>query len=157
MKKRIILPAFIVLLSLFANIATAQSDESRNQIQVTINFEGKVINTELKTFSISASRDNDPDPKKQKKEETRFYLYLELKKIDIAFLRIFSKKQTKVDGTVVLADSYGKNLPRIIGFSKASLITYNDQLNSSSYSESSGLMTVALICSELIVDGVQVE
>lgn len=157
MKKRIILPALIVLLSLFANIATAQSDESRNQIQVTINFEGKVINTELKTFSVSVSRDNDPDPKKQKKEETRFYLYLELKKNDIEFLRIFSKKQTKVDGTVVLADNYGKNLPRIIGFSKASLITYNDQLNSSSYSESSGLMTVALICSELIVDGVQVE
>ncbi|MFH6998554.1 hypothetical protein ACHRVZ_11520 [Flavobacterium sp. FlaQc-57] len=157
MKKKIILSAFILILSFFTNIATAQSDETRNQIQVTINFEGKVINTELRTFSISASRDNDSDPKKQKKEETRFYLYFELKKNDTEFLRIFSKKQTKVDGTVVLADNYGKNLPRIIGFSKASLTTYNDQLNSSSYNESSGLISIALICSELIVDGIQIE
>ena len=155
MKKQLILSAFLLLLSLFSNTIEAQSEESRNEIQVTINFEGKIINTGLKTFSISASRDYDS--KEKKNMGTRFYLYLELKKNDTEFLRIFSKKQTQVDGTVVMADTFGKNPPRIIAFSKASLSTYNDQLSSASYNDGSGLVSLALICNELIIDGVKIE
>ena len=165
---------FAFTLSIAALLTTqtfAQSEEHRNKIQMVINYGGKPVSTELNSLSTSLSRTADeelpalvanPDTSKSKIKipsaiGTAFYLTMDAKQIDTEMLKVFSKKQTRFDGTITITDTYGKNAPRVIKFKQASLYNYSDQYSATSYSDAYSSSVISIVCKEITINGITIE
>ncbi|WP_374950169.1 type VI secretion system tube protein TssD [Mucilaginibacter sp.] len=157
-----------LFLIFFLKIASAQSDENRTKIQMTVTFGGKSIVTDLNGVSTSLSRTYEEMPAvKGVKDSVKykapgyglsaFYLTLDAKKIGEDLLRVFAKKQNKFDGTITVIDTYGKYPTRTIKFKQASLYSYSDQLSAGSYSESYGSAAISISCQEVSINGIVIE
>ncbi|TDO21290.1 type VI secretion system tube protein TssD [Pedobacter duraquae] len=168
MKKSLALAlALILSVSLFNKIY-AQSDENRTKLQLTINSGGKTIVTDLNSVSTSLSRSYDEAPVANAVSDTAknksaaiypggCYLTMDAKKISDDLLKVFSKKQTRFDGTITIVDTYGKNPTRTIKFTNASLYSFGDQFSTNSYNEAYGATSIAIMCKEISINGVVIE
>ncbi|RZJ74646.1 MAG: hypothetical protein EOO45_07965 [Flavobacterium sp.] len=157
------LVAFIV----FASTSVKGQTDERNKIQMTIMHEGKTITTELSGvgFSISRYKDLEPAPDAATtagtKEKTvitgNYYLTLNIKKVNNDFLKLMSKKSTVFNGTITVTDTYGKNAPKEIKFSNASLESYSDQFSTMSYEDAYSSSGVSLSAKSITINGVVME
>ena len=160
---------FLILPLLLCNTLslTAQTDE-RNKIQMVVSYEGKTFTTELTNVSMGITRYKDytdpaattatPSAAKEKSIlQGAYYLTLNVKKVSNDLLKLFSKKQTIFSGTITITDSYGKNPPREIKFSNASLESYSDQFSTQSYDDAYSSAAVSLSAKGLTVNGVVLE
>ena len=156
MKKLTVLLMFIQLLCSMVQVC-AQSDNNKNKILMTVNSEGKVTSVELSSICMSISRYENRAFKE--KIGTKFCLKLKLgKKGDDNILKVFSKKQIKVDGSIVLAPVKANKPPKIITFTKASLETYKKLFKEVSDDDlDSEPVSLSLICTSLAVDGIAIE
>lgn len=170
MKKFLNLSLIILALSCFSFSAKAQSEE-RNKIMMTINSGGKNITTELSaasfgitrydTYSTPVTTDSATGTASKTKpavpERGNYYLAVSAMKVDAELLKVFSKKETRFSGTITITDTFGKNPPREIKFTKASLDSYSDQYTSASYDDAYGYASIVLGCSTLSINGVEME
>ena len=162
-----------ILLFLICQSATlkAQSEE-RNKIVMTINYGGKNITADLSNVSFGVSRYADyatpaPIPTDDKNaagkdkttinERGAYSLSLIIKKVDTEMLKLFSKKDTRFNGTIVITDTYGKNPPREIKFTKGALESYQDQFTSAYYDDGYSAASAMINCSGLTINGVVFE
>lgn len=153
----------IVLVSAYS--VAAQTDE-RNKIQMVVNYEGKTITADLTNVGLGISRYNYSEPsttatipptKGSSVAQGLYYLTINVKKVNNDLLKLFSKKQTVFNGTISIIDSYGKNPPREIKFSNASLETYSDQFSTMSYDDSYSSASITLSAKGLTVNGIVME
>ena len=149
----------------------AQSEEQRNKIQLIVNYGDKAIKTDLNSLSTSISRYTDEellstkqiaDTSKSKlklpvSSSAAFYLSMDAKRIDPELLKVFSKKQTRFDGSITVTDSYGKNPPTIIKFKQAALYSYSDTFSAASYGDTYGNAAISISCKEIAINGVIIE
>jgi hypothetical protein len=169
MKKFLNLSLIFLVVSCFSFSAKAQSEE-RNKIMMTINSGGKNITTELSaasfgitrydTYSTPATDTAAGDTNKTKPavpERGNYYLSVSAIKVSADLLKVFSKKENRFSGTITITDTYGKNPPREIRFTKASLDSYSDQYTSASYDDAYGYASIVLGCSTLSINGVEME
>ena len=159
-----------MLLFLVCQSATlkAQSDE-RNKIVMTINFSGKNLTSELSSVNFGVSRYADyatpPLPADDKSaankpainERGAYSLSFIIKKVDTDMLKLFAKKETRFNGTIVITDTYGKNPPREIKFTKGALESYQDQFTSAYYDDGYSAASAMINCSGLTINGVVFE
>jgi hypothetical protein len=167
--KKLFKLSILLFVALFSASVYAQAEE-RNKIVLTINSGGKNITAELSTVSFGLSRYADytapvtPENKtataKDKtvtEERGAYSLVLMIKKVDTEMLKLFSKKATRFNGTIVVTDTYGKNPPREIKFTKAALESYQDQFTSAYYDDSYSSSSVMINCAGLTINGVVFE
>lgn len=166
MKSIIKLSIFSVLLLSTLNLV-AQTDE-RNKIQMVVSYDGKTITTDLtnvgmgitryKDYTEPAAATGNPAATKEKSIlQGAYYLTISVKKVSNDLLKLFSKKQTVFSGTITITDSYGKNPPREIKFTNASLESYSDQFSTQSYEDSYSSAAISLSAKGLTVNGVVLE
>lgn len=166
--KQIITILTIVLLGSSFNAANAQSDDNRNKLELTIVYGGKTISAELISVSTSLSRssyyddastiiDTAKSKTKTAAKHGAMYLSMMVKKVSVDLLRVFAKKEKKFDGNISIIDTYGKNPPMTLQFSGASLDSYSDQYSTTSYNDSYSGANVAITCTKLTVNGVEIE
>jgi len=168
MKKSIALALALFLTFSLVNKTYAQSDENRTKLQLTINYGGKTIVTDLNSVSTSLTRGYDDAPVTAAAADTAknkvaavypggCYLTIDAKKISDDLLKVFAKKQTRFDGTITILDTYGKNPTRTIKFTKASLYNFGDQFSTNSYNEAYGSTSISIMCKEVSINGVVIE
>ena len=156
------------LLSIIFRPTYAQSDENRTKMQLTVNFGGKSIVTDLNAVSTSLSRGydeglSDPTVKDSVKNKIpwyssgTFYLTIDVKKVSDELLTVFAKKQNRFDGAITIVDTYGKNPTRTIKFKQASIYSYSDQFSAGSYSENYGTSAISISCKEVFINGIKIE
>ena len=166
--KKIIASAFSLFLVFFATGVSAQSDENRTKLQMTVSFNGKNIVTDLNGVSTSLSRVYDETPAlKAAKDSLKnqlpaaylksFYFTIDAKKISDDLLRVFAGRKNKFDGTITIVDTFGKNPTRTIKFKEASLYSYSDQISATSYSETYGSASISISCQEVSINGILIE
>lgn len=159
---------FLLFLLVCSNSVSAQSDESRTKLQMTISFNGKSIVTDLNGVSTSLSRIYDETPAIKTTRDSlkaqlpsaylkAFYLTIDAKKISDDLFRVFAGKQNKFDGIITVIDTFGKNPTRTIKFKQASLYSYSDQMSVSSYSDTYGSASISISCQEVSVNGILIE
>ena len=167
--KKLFKLSVLLFVALFSASVYAQAEE-RNKIVLTINSGGKNITAELSTVSFGLSRYADystPLPADDKsaaakdktapEERGAYSLVMTVKKVDTEMLKLFAKKATRFNGTIVVTDTYGKNPPREIKFTKAALESYQDQFTAAYYDDSYSAASVMLNCSGLAINGVAFE
>jgi len=153
---------------IFSQPVFAQGDEGRTKIQMTINYGGKTVVTDLNSIGTSLSRGYEEEqPSVTAKDSVKtkptgyspnaFYLTIEAKKISDDLLTVFAKKQNRFDGTITIVDTYGKNPTRTIKFKQASLYTYSDQLSAGPYNEGYGSAGLSFTCKEVSINGILIE
>ena len=169
MKKLLALFTAWLFLNAPGNSLHAQSEESRNKIQMTSSYAGKTIVTDLNSVSPSFSRYTDyvdvnpaTDSAKLKgaystDKKSTIFLTLGVRKVDSNLLQLFSKRQTRFDGTITITDTYGKNPPIIFKFTKAALESYSDQFTTASYNDSYSAASVVISCTGLSINGINIE
>ena len=168
MKKLLIL-SLVLLLGSLTNTLLAQSENNRNNLKMTINYGGKTIVSELSSLSTTISRYSDYNDLRAKEDTAKskikipadkrgsFYLVLSVKKMDTDLLKLFAKRETRFDGTINITDTYGKNPPTVVKFSKAAFESYSDQFSSAAYNDSYSSAVVTLSCVVLTLNGVEME
>ncbi|MFD1258347.1 type VI secretion system tube protein TssD [Mucilaginibacter terrae] len=161
--------AFATILSFsFLKTTSAQTEENRNKVQLTVNYGGKTIVTDLNSVSTSLTRNYDDLPSVSTLKDSvknklsayypgSFYLTVDAKKISDELLKVFAKKQNRFNGTITIVDTYGKNPARTIKFTQASLYSYSDQLSSASYSDAYGASAISFFCKEISINGITIE
>ncbi len=167
--KHLALISTFVLSIFIAHTGYAQSEESRTKIQLTVNFGGKTIVTDVNSVSTSISRMTydealptvtGKDTVKTKPSQynpNAFYLSIDAKKISDEMLNVFAKKQNRFDGMITIVDTYGKNPTRTIKFKQGTLYSYSDQLSGSSYSDGYGSSIFSIGCKEVSINGIVFE
>jgi len=169
--KKFLTSSILIFLLCFSTSLKAQSEE-RNKIVLTVNFNGKNITAELTNVGFGVSRYADyvtppppPVPADDKSaagakpvaERGAYSLSLIVKKVDTEMLKLFAKKETRFNGTIVITDTYGKNPPREIKFTKGALESYQDQYSSAYYDDGYSAASVMINCSGLTINGVALE
>jgi len=164
---KIIASTFSLFLLLFATGVSAQSDENRTKLQMTVSFNGKSIVTDLNGVSTSLSRVYDETALKAAKDSLKnqlpaaylksFYFTIDAKKISDDLLRVFAGRKNKFDGTITIVDTFGKTPTRTIKFKEASLYSYSDQISASSYNETYGSASISISCQEVSINGIVIE
>ena len=170
MKKLTALTLSFLLLIFFTKTLKAQTEDNRNKLQMTINYGGKIIISDLSSVSTALSRYSDYADLKTAKDSVKanikntadkqrgvIYLSLGVKKVNPDLLTLFSKRQTRFDGIISITDTFGKNPPTIIKFSQAALESYSDSFSSASYNDSYSTSTVSFSCTTLTINGVVLE
>ena len=170
MKKLVTSSLLFLLLIAFTKTLKAQTEDNRNKLQMTINYGGKIIISDLSSVSTALSRYSDYADLKTTKDSVKanikgtadkqrgvIYLSLGVKKVNPDLLMLFSKRQTRFDGFISITDTFGKNQPIIIKFSQAALESYSDSFSSASYNESYSTSTVSFSCTTLTINGVVLE
>lgn len=161
----------ILLIAVLFSVSVYSQAEERNKIVLTVNQGGKNIPAELSTVSFGLNRyadystplpadDKGAAPAKDKptpEERGAYSLIMTVKKVDTEMLKLFAKKATRFNGTIVVTDTYGKNPPREIKFTKAALESYQDQFTSAYYDDSYSAASVMLNCAGLTINGVTFE
>jgi hypothetical protein len=158
----------LLLVLLLGNKASAQMEENRTKIEMTLYFGGKTVVTELVSLSTSITRNYDePAPSLPAKDSLKkeaapekpgsAYLTMEIRRISDDLLRIFSKKQNRFDGTITIVDTYGKLPSRTFKFKQAMLATYSEQSAAASYGESYGAGYFSITCPEVTINGIAIE
>jgi len=160
----------IILLLLCLSTSLAAQIEVRNKIVMTINVNGKNITSDISTVSFGVSRyadysippaSNDKDVKDKAiaavNERGAYSLSIMVRKVDDDMLKLFSKKETRFDGTITITDTYGKNPAREIKFKKAALESYQDQFTATYYDDGYASASVMLNCAGLSINGVAFE
>jgi hypothetical protein len=153
---------------LFIAKAHAQAEEERTKVQLTVNYGGKSIVTDLNSVSTAITRSYEEVPAGNAAVDTAktklsgiyagsFYLTIDAKKISDDLLRVFAKKDNYFDGTITIVDSYGKNPTRTIKFTKAKLYSYSDQFSTASYTDAYGATSMTLFCKEISINGIAIE
>ena len=166
MKNIFKLSVFLVLLLSTLTVA-AQTDE-RNKIQMVVSYEGKTITADLTNVGMGITRYKDyAEPaaaatttaavKDKSVLQGAYYLTIGVKKVSNDLLKLFSKKQTVFSGTITITDSYGKNPPREIKFTNASLESYSDQFSTQSYDDAYSSAAISLSAKGLTINGVVLE
>ena len=157
----------LLLLLGFASLQAIGQTDERNKIHMTIIHEGKTITTELSGVGFSISRYKDLEPAADAtatagtKEKTiitgNYYLTLNIKKVNNDFLKLMSKKTTVFNGTITVTDTYGKNAPKEIKFSNASLESYSDQFSTMSYEDAYSSSNISLSAKSVTINGIVME
>lgn len=167
MKHTIALILLLACTSVGATIGFAQQNENRTKMQLTINFEGKEIVTDLTGVSTSFSRNPEMlDPSASAAKDSiktttpdyyggTIYLAVDANQISDDMLRVFAKKQTRFDGKITVVDTYGRMPSRTITFKKAAVQSFSQQM--SSYGESYGNSAMTFSCEEIAVNGINIE
>ena len=132
------------------------SDNKSVKIEITVKDGNKLITAPVRTVTVSFSRSSNnvtaTDGTEKKTETKNYYFSLDFEKQDLTFLKAFMKNKTGIDGQVTMVDSDGKLPSRKLEFTKATIESLTDQLNSdynSSY--------LSIGCASLIIDGVSLE
>jgi hypothetical protein len=164
----------LFVLTTFSLSGYAQ-EESRIKIVLSVNANGKTINTPLNGVSTSVSRYYDEliaAPVAAKAKDTVasklnvpatgvkagiFYLNLDAKSVPDDLLRLVAAKNSSFDGTITITDSYGKLPSRTIKFFKAALNSYSDQYSSAYYNDTIGSVALSISCSSLSINGILIE
>lgn len=133
-----------------------QTDDKRVKIELTVKDGNKTIVAPIRsvTFSFTKSTSNSTaaDGSEKKEVTKNYYFSLDLEKQNIALLKAFMTNKNGLDGQVIMIDTYGKMPPRKLEFTKANIDSLSDQITgdyTSAY--------LSIICSTLIIDGVNVE
>ncbi|MRX77837.1 hypothetical protein GJU39_17275 [Pedobacter petrophilus] len=142
---------------------------------MSTSFNGKPLTVPLNSVSTSLSRYYDePVPgttnvKAKDSTATKtepvvssykagiFYLTIDAKSLPDDLLKLVAGKKNTFDGTITIADSYGKLPTRTIKFFKAYLYSFSDQYSSTYYSDSIGNAVISLSCNALSINGVLIE
>ena len=167
MKKLFKFEILLFLLCLSSSLM-AQTEE-RNKIVMTVNYGGKNITAELTSVNFGVSRYADystplpADDKTATKDKTlvnergAYSLAIMIKKVDNEMLKLFSKKETRFNGTITITDTYGKNPPRELKFTKGALESYQDQFTSAYYDDGYSSSSIMINCSNITINGVAFE
>jgi len=171
MKKLFTFTLTLLAASFLTSKTFAQTEESRNKIQMVVTYGGKTITTDLNSLSTSLSRSTEEevpavkiaaDTSKVKVQYplstgSVFYLTLDAKQLDTELIKLFSKKSTRFDGTITVTDTYGKHATKVIKFKQAALYNYSDQYTSASYNDTFGSSVISLMCKEISINGITIE
>ena len=171
MKNLFLFTLGLISLTLLTSQTFAQSEESRNKIQMIITHEGKSITADLNSLSTSISRTSEEDMAEVKTaaDSTKtklpslaltgsaIYLSFDIKQMSNDLLKVFAKKKTRFDGTITITDSYGKNAPKSVRFKQASLYNYSDQFSAASYGDTFGSSVISIMCKEVAINGITIE
>ncbi|MEJ7560772.1 MAG: type VI secretion system tube protein TssD [Pedobacter sp.] len=172
--KNLFTTAILLALMILSFNGYAQED-SRIKIVLSVNANGKAINTPLNGVSTSVARYYDEAisaPVGAKAKDTVaaklnvpatgvkagiFYLNLDAKSVPDDLLKLIAGKNSTFDGTVTITDSFGKLPSRTIKFFKANLYSYSDQYSSTYYNDSVGSVAISISCSSLSINGILIE
>jgi 6-phosphogluconate dehydrogenase (decarboxylating) len=168
MKNLLSLTTFCLLSLVLVKATYGQSEENRTKIQMTINYGGKNIVTDLNGVSTSISHVSDDTPtvttandsvknKIPEYSQGTLYLMVDAKRISDDLLKVFAGKQNKFDGIITVTDTYGKNPTRTFQFKQATLYTYSDQVSAGAYSENYGASSFSFGCKEISINGIRIE
>ena len=159
----------LMVLALVSVSNVRAQDETRNKLEMSITYGGKTITTTLLSVSTSISRYSSDDyapevkdsvtGKNKATDEKRSSVYLSMvvKKVSADLLKLFSKRDTRFDGTITITDSYGKNPQKTIAFKNGLLETYSDQFSGADYNDSYSGSNVSISCKSLTLNGVEIE
>jgi hypothetical protein len=170
MKNLLALALTLLLTASLGKSVYAQSEENRTKIQMTVNFNGKTIVTDLSSISTSLSRSTEELPavetttkdtvktKIPAYNSNAFYLTMEVKKVSDDLLNLMSKKRNLFDGMITIVDTYGKFPTRTIKFKKASLYSFSDQMSTASYGgDAYSSAAISIGCKEVSLNGIVIE
>lgn len=127
-------------------------DDRRMKIELQLKVGKETIVSALTSASVAFSTPYDEGDTTSRKPPRNYSLAVTFEKADIQALRAFMKNKNGVDGSIILADTFGKMPSRRIEFISAILDGYTDQLTNEYTS-----MYFTIKCAELIIDGLKME
>lgn len=161
---------------LAAQRSSAQTQEARMKIQLSITAQGKQLTTDLNSISTSVSRYYDelqqqPSTTAKASDSVKnssnlpkttyspgaFYLNMEIRSMPDELLKVLASKGQTFDGKITITDTYGKTASRTLSFTKASLYSYTDQFASTYYADSYGSASVSFSCKTLSINGIAID
>jgi hypothetical protein len=149
---------FLICVIIFTSLtlvsaSAQQSDNQRMKIEMTVRDGTNSIVSNLSNFSVSFSRPSTDTTVKAVANVDDYkpcYLVISFDRLDIPLLKVFTQTKGKLDGEIIVTDSYGKFPPRKIEVKSLVMDGMNDQLTGE-YSAA----YMNLSCKELVIDGVK--
>ncbi|MFV0607316.1 MAG: hypothetical protein ACK5NK_15915 [Niabella sp.] len=150
MKK--LLTPFAILLSviLLYNIAEAQNDKRYN-IEMSFNYNGKTIKSELSSASYSLSKDQYQNSSEKKS----IYVSVIPIKLEKDLLLAYKDTNAKFDITITVTDAFGKTPKRETLLKKAIISNLSESSSPYNYEYSSSV-SVSLLAESIVIEGVEI-
>jgi hypothetical protein len=160
----------ICILSILGNIAFAQSEPNRFEIDLAVEYSGKKLVTTLSSVNLSLNRYDESKPESGSAGDSSkkvvatsgsyassFYLNMDSRLVSEDMLRVISKKSTCFSGIITIKDTYGKLAERTIKFAQASVTNFSDQYTAVSYGDYMGNFVFTITCKEISINGIPIE
>lgn len=168
---RFVFYSLLLLLLARVTCANAQNEDTRNKIEMTVDFNGRTYTADINSLSVSLARDMSSDvgstinPQDSTASNLKLampqgnfvYLTFEVKQINKDLLQVLAKRANQFNGTIVITDSYGKNPTRTLAFKTATLYSYSDQFSAFAYNTTFGNTAISVACKTIAIDGVLME
>lgn len=152
--------------------ASAQTEEKRNKVILTVVNAGKTITAELNSVNLAFNRyeneleepaaTNDPAgvngaDKTPARPSGVCYLTLEARALNAEMLSIMARAKTKFEGTITVTDPATQKTLKTLRFKQGMLSSYSDQFSAANYGDAYSSSILSISCRDLNIDGIKLQ